>query len=261
MYKDLIIFVILLYQNIKILLQNCQYILQKDDTKASELEIRTSSWYITNMFTGLIEETGPVKLFEKTPSGAVLTVECKKILEDVKLGASIAINGACHTVVDFSQSSITVQTSNETLAVSNFSALRNGSIVNLERAMTLSSRLDGHLVSGHIDGTAIFLDRVSDGFSNKLFFKIDEKLKKYIIYKGSITVNGISLTIASIDDATFSVEIIPHTMINTNLGQLKVGDIVNIETDIIAKYIEKFSHVGNNTTKITKSFLEENGFI
>ena len=213
------------------------------------------------MFTGLIEEIGTVKSFDKNSAGAVIAVECKKILDDVKLGASVAINGACHTVVDFTTSSITVQTSNETLNVSNFSNIKKGSRVNLERAMTLSSRLDGHLVSGHIDGTAVFLEKISDGFSNKLFFKLDENLKKYVIYKGSIAINGISLTIASVEDAKISVEIIPHTMQETNLVDLKFGDIVNIETDVIAKYVENFSRVGNNTTKITKVFLEENGFI
>lgn len=213
------------------------------------------------MFTGLIEELGIVKSFEKNSSGAVLVVECKKILDDVRLGASVAINGACHTVVDFSSNSITVQTSNETLNVSNFANLSKGDKVNLERAMTLSSRLDGHLVSGHIDGMAIFIDKKTDGFSNKLFFKLDEKLRKYVIYKGSIAINGISLTVAGIDNTVFSVEIIPHTMQETNLADLKLGDIVNIETDVIAKYVENFSHVSNNTTKITKSFLEENGFI
>ena len=213
------------------------------------------------MFTGLIEELGIVKSFEKNSAGAVLIVECKKILDDVRLGASVAINGACHTVVDFSDSSITVQTSNETLNVSNFGSLKKGDKVNLERAMTLSSRLDGHLVSGHIDGMATFIDKKTDGFSNKLFFKLDEKLKKYVIYKGSIAINGISLTIASLENTVFSVEIIPHTMQETNLADLKLGDIVNIETDVIAKYVENFSHVSDNTTKITKSFLEENGFI
>ena len=213
------------------------------------------------MFTGLIEELGIVKSFERNSAGALLIVECKKILDDVRLGASVAINGACHTVVDFSDSSITVQTSNETLNVSNFGSLKKGDKVNLERAMTLSSRLDGHLVSGHIDGMATFIDKKTDGFSNKLFFKLDEKLKKYVIYKGSIAINGISLTIASLENTVFSVEIIPHTMQETNLADLKLGDIVNIETDVIAKYVENFSHVSDNTTKITKSFLEENGFI
>ncbi len=213
------------------------------------------------MFTGLIEELGIVKSFERNSAGALLIIECKKILDDVRLGASVAINGACHTVVAFSSNSITVQTSNETLNVSNFGSLKKGYKVNLERAMTLSSRLDGHLVSGHIDGLATFIDKKTDGFSNKLFFKLDEKLKKYVIYKGSIAVNGISLTIASLENTVFSVEIIPHTMQQTNLADLKLGDIVNIETDVIAKYVENFSHVSNNTTKITKSFLEENGFI
>lgn len=214
------------------------------------------------MFTGLIEEKGTVKSFEKTSLGATLIVNCVEIIKDVKIGASVAINGACHTVVDFNSNSITVQTSNETLSVSNFTDLKIGSVVNLERAMTLSSRLDGHLVSGHIDGTATFLKKESDGFSNKLFLKLPQNLLKYVIYKGSIAINGISLTVANIENDIISLEIIPHTMQETNLGELKTGDIVNIETDVVAKYIEKFSQVSNNTTtKITESFLEENGFI
>lgn len=213
------------------------------------------------MFTGLIEETGTIAKFEKTSQGASLTIECKKIPNETKIGASVSINGACHTVTEFSANSITVQTSNETLNVSNFSELKFGDIVNLERAMTLNSRLDGHLVSGHIDGTAEFIKKISDGFSNRLFFNLPENLLKYVIYKGSIAINGISLTIASKEKNLISVEVIPHTMAQTNLGKLKTGDIVNIETDLVAKYVENFSHVGNNTTKITKEFLEENGFI
>lgn len=213
------------------------------------------------MFTGLIEEIGTVAKVEKTQLGATFVINCNKILEDIKIGASIAINGACHTVTDFTQNSITVNTSNETLNISNFSQLKQNDTVNLERAMTLSSRLDGHLVSGHIDGTAEFIEKKSDGFSYKMFFKLKNELRKYLIYKGSITINGISLTIASIENNIFSVAIIPHTMQNTNLSSLKTGNIVNIETDIIAKYIENFSHVSNNTTNITKAFLEENGFI
>lgn len=213
------------------------------------------------MFTGLIEEIGLVQNIEKTPNGAILTVSCNKIVKSINLGASVALNGACHTVIAFSDKSITVQTSNETLNVTNFSKLKKGDKVNLERAMTLASRIDGHLVSGHIDGTAKYVEKISDGFSNRMFFELDEALRKYVIYKGSITINGISLTVASLENARISVEIIPHTLENTNLGELKYGDIVNIETDIIAKYVENFSRMGDNTTKITKSFLEENGFV
>ena len=213
------------------------------------------------MFTGLIEETGTVKDFKRTSDGATLVIECEKITDDIKVGASVAINGACHTVTAFTTKSITVQTSNETLNVSNFSNLKTGDIVNLERAMTLSSRLDGHLVSGHIDGTAVFLEKKSDGFSDKFFFELQENLRKYVIYKGSITINGISLTVASLDNTVFSVEIIPHTIQNTNLANIKPKDLVNIETDLIAKYVENFSCVRDNTTKITKDFLEENGFL
>ncbi len=213
------------------------------------------------MFTGLIEETGILESIQINTYGAVLTIKCNKITNELTIGASISINGACHTVIAYTKTSFTVQTSKETLNISNFKNLTPGTCVNLERAMNLNSRLDGHLVSGHIDGTAEFLYSKADGFSNKLFFKTTPQLAKYIIYKGSITINGISLTIAYIENEVFAVEIIPHTMEQTNLKELNSGDIVNIETDMIAKYVEKFLQVGNNTTKITKSFLEENGFL
>ena len=116
------------------------------------------------MFTGLIEETGKLTKLEKTPQGAILTIECKIIPEDIKIGSSVSINGACHTVIEYTKNTITVQTSNETLKVSNFSLLKIADIVNLERAITLNSRLDGHIVTGHIDGTAEFLQKTNDGF-------------------------------------------------------------------------------------------------
>lgn len=216
------------------------------------------------MFTGLIEEVGIIRKFEATEAGAFLTVECKKILDDVKIGASIAINGACHTVTSFSSDSFSAETSRETLDVTNFKMLKKGDKVNLERAMQLSSRIDGHLVSGHIDGTAEFLFKRNDGFSSKMFFKLNDELEKYVIYKGSIAVNGVSLTVASLEKNIFSVEVIPSTLKETTLNNLNTADIVNIETDFFAKYaakyVENFSQLGNNTTKITKEFLEENGF-
>ncbi len=213
------------------------------------------------MFTGLIEEIGMVQKFERSSAGAILTVSCKKILEDMKIGASIALNGACHTVTAFSNNNFTAEMSNETLSVSNFADLKANDPVNLERAMTLSSRLDGHLVAGHIDGTAKFLHKTSDGFCEKLFFKLQDGLEKYVIYKGSIAINGVSLTIASVEGNIISVEIIPTTLKETNLQYLQSESLVNIETDQIAKYVEKFLGMGNNTTKITKAFLEENGFV
>ena len=191
-----------------------------------------------------------------------LTVACSKILSDIKLGASICVNGACQSVTVFGKDFITVQASNETLNVTNFNDLKKGDRVNLERALTLNSRIDGHLVSGHIDCKAEFISSEDDGFSKKLFFKISDGFKKYVIYKGSIAINGVSLTVASVDGNIFSVELIPDTLKKVNLSGLKQGEFVNIETDLFAKYIEKiYNSDKQNNTNITYSFLEENGFV
>ncbi len=213
------------------------------------------------MFTGLIEEQGKIKSVSVSSSGMELTVECSKILEDVVLGASISINGACQTVTAFGKDYITVQASNETLKVTNFKNLKQGDFVNLERALTLNKRIDGHIVSGHIDCTAAFVNSKDDGFSKEFFFRIPNEFTKYVIYKGSIAVNGVSLTVASIKDDIFSVALIPTTLREVNLANLKVGEIVNIETDLFAKYVEKIFTSNNNTSKISYSFLAENGFV
>ena len=213
------------------------------------------------MFTGLIEEQGKIKSVNVSSMGMELTVECSKILEDVVLGASISINGACQTVTAFGKDYITVQASNETLKVTNFKNLKQGDFVNLERALTLNKRIDGHIVSGHIDCTAAFVNSKDDGFSKEFFFRIPNEFTKYVIYKGSIAVNGVSLTVASIKDDIFSVALIPTTLREVNLANLKVGEIVNIETDLFAKYVEKIFTSNNNTSKISYSFLAENGFV
>ncbi|MBQ4122529.1 riboflavin synthase [bacterium] len=213
------------------------------------------------MFTGLIEEQGKIKSIKITSAGMELTIECSKILSDVKEGASICINGACQSVTSFGKDYITVQTSNETLNVTNFRKLQVGEMVNLERALTLNSRLDGHIVSGHIDCTAEFVNSKEDGFCNKLFFKLPDSYTKYVIYKGSIAINGVSLTIANIDNNIFTVELIPDTLKKVNLSKLKKGDIVNIETDLFAKYIEKIYNSNNTKSNITYGFLAENGFV
>ncbi len=213
------------------------------------------------MFTGLIEEQGTVRSTKFSDGGMEITIDCGKILSDVKTGRSVCVDGVCQSVVSFSGNSVTFQISNETLKISNFKNLKQGRKVNLERALTLNSRLDGHIVSGHIDCTAEFLYKTDDGFSQKLFFEIPESKMKYIIYKGSISINGASLTIASAEKNKFSVELIPLTLKETNLSALKPGDIVNIETDMIAKYVEKIFNSKDNTSKINFGFLEENGFV
>lgn len=212
------------------------------------------------MFTGLIEETGIVKNTVISKDGMEITISCNKILEDIKLGASICVNGACQTVTTFTNNDFTIQASNETLKVTTFKSLKKNDIVNLERALTLEKRIDGHIVSGHIDCTATFVNSKNDGFSKEFFFRLPREFSKYVIYKGSIAINGVSLTVASIKDDIFSVELIPTTLKEVNLANLKIGEIVNIETDLFAKYVEKIFGSKDNTSKISYSFLEENGF-
>ena len=201
------------------------------------------------MFTGLIEEQGKIRSCNLSSKGMELTIICSKILADVKNGASICVNGACQTVTDFGKDYITVQASNETLEVTNFRKLKVNDSVNLERALTLNTRIDGHIVSGHVDCTAEFKGSKDDGFSKRFFFKLPENYTKYVIYK------------ASIENDNFSVELIPTTLREVNLANLKEGEIVNIETDIFAKYVEKILSSKDNTSKISYGFLAENGFV
>lgn len=212
------------------------------------------------MFTGLIEETGNIKNINISKDGMEITISCNKILDGIKNGASICVNGACQTVTEFGKNYIKVQSSNETLKVTNFKDLKQNSVVNLERALTLDKRIDGHIVSGHIDATATFVNKKDDGFSKEFFFQVPQNITKYIIYKGSIAINGVSLTVSSITKDVFSVELIPTTLKEVNLSSLKIGDIVNIETDLFAKYVEKILRSNDNTSEISYNFLKENGF-
>lgn len=215
-------------------------------------------WYNNNMFTGIIEEIGEIKSFQ---CNTVLEVSCHKILEDVKLGDSIAINGVCQTVIEFSKNSFKVEVSPETLAVTNFSQLKSGMKVNLERALTPTTRMGGHIVQGHVDLTGRLLKvEKLDNFYNMYFETTDTR---YIVKKGSIAVNGISLTVADVNETCFKIAVIPHTFENTTLKNLQTGGWVNIETDILGRYVEKFLSLNDNTakSKISMEFLRENGFI
>lgn len=211
------------------------------------------------MFTGIIEEIGIVKDFRKGTTDALISVECKKVLEDTKIGDSIAINGVCQTVTALCSSSFSAQISLETLKVTSFSTLKVGEKVNLERAMALNGRLGGHIVTGHVDGLAKVknIQKLSDFYNIK--FEAEKDLLKYIAKKGSVTLNGVSLTVAAISNNGFDVAIIPHTFENTVLKSLKIGDFVNLEVDILAKYVEKFLSTDNNKG-IDENFLKENGF-
>lgn len=199
------------------------------------------------MFTGIVEEIGKIKSFD----GRKLVVECKKVLENTELGDSIAIDGCCQTVVDLTSNSFTADVSQETVSITTFKNFKSGQNVNLERALTPTSRIGGHIVQGHVDGKGKYLGNMT--------FEIPKELDRYVVYKGSITVNGVSLTVAKCQNNTFSIAIIPHTLENTNLKDLKVGDFVNIETDILGRYVEKFLSTKDNA--ITEDFLKENGFM
>ena len=219
-------------------------------------------WYNNIMFTGIIEEIGEIKSFQRSASGsAVVEVFCRKILEDIKLGDSIAINGVCQTIVEFTLNFFKVEVSPETLAVTNFSEFHAGMPVNLERALTPATRMGGHIVQGHVDLTGRLLKvEKLDNFYNMYFETTDTR---YIVKKGSIAVNGISLTVADVNETCFKIAVIPHTFENTTLKLLKTGESVNIETDILGRYVEKFLSLNDNTakSKISMEFLRENGFV
>ena len=212
------------------------------------------------MFTGLIEEQGCITGINVSERGMELTIKCHKVLEDIKNGSSICVDGACQSVTEFGKDYIKVQASNETLNVTTYRKFKINQSVNLERSLTLNKRLDGHIVSGHVDCTAEFIKSKDDVFSKRFYFKLPENFVKYVIYKGSIAVNGVSLTIAGIENNIFSVELIPVTLQEVNLSKLKIGDIVNIETDLFAKYIENVVK-SKKETKVDYNFLFENGFV
>ncbi len=218
------------------------------------------------MFTGLIEEVGSIASVSQNASGSRITVYARTVLENVKLGDSIAIDGACTTVVAFDAQGFTIEASPETLEKTNFSQFKPGFRVNLERPLTPSSRIGGHYVTGHIDGQAILRSRKQDGLSHIFAFELDSaELAEYVVSKGSIAVSGISLTVNQVQDRQFSVAIIPHTLSHTNLDERRPGDRVNIETDLLGKYVKKFLSASLNHQQpkdgLQASFLMEHGFI
>mgnify|MGYP002510149880 FL=1 len=217
------------------------------------------------MFTGIIEEIGTIKSINSTGISSQLCISANTILEDTKIGDSIAVNGVCLTVTSIKSNLFTADVMAETLRRSNLGSLIPQSKVNLERAMPANGRFGGHIVSGHIDGTGTIVETKPEG--NAVWIKINcsSNLLKYIIHKGSITIDGISLTVAKVTDSDFSVSIIPHTAANTTLLQKKSGDVVNLENDVVGKYIEKllsFQKIDEQKpqSKITEEFLRQNGF-
>ncbi len=192
------------------------------------------------MFTGIIEELGTV-----AACGTRLVVRCSAVLDDAQEGSSIAVNGVCLTALDLAANSFAADLAPETLARTNLGDLRTGSRVNLERPVTPATRLSGHIVQGHVDGTGelIALDELGDG-NWWLKVRVPAQLDRYLVHKGSIAIDGISLTIATLDSQVLGVTIIPHTYSNTTLGSRRVGQRVNLEVDVLAKHVEKLIQSG-----------------
>ncbi len=213
------------------------------------------------MFTGIIEEVGTVRSIVKSGKENRLGIACTKILDDVNVGDSIAVNGVCLTVVEFTSDYFSADIMNESLSRSNLGELRIGHKVNLERAMPAYGRFGGHIVSGHIDGTGRIDSIHSDG--NAMWYKVkcDKTILAGIVEKGSIAIDGISLTVAKIDGTSFSVSIIPHTLDNTILESKQVGDVVNLENDIIGKYVMKTMEGEKKSGGLSKELLMKNGFL
>ena len=216
------------------------------------------------MFTGIIEEVGVIKNIKMGAKSAVSTIQANTVMEDSHLGDSIAMNGVCLTVTSFDKNSYSVDVMHETLRRTNLGALKGGSRVNLERAMAADGRFGGHIVAGHVDGTGVITSMKQDDNAVWIDIETDASVLKYIVEKGSITIDGISLTVAQVDSRSFAVSVIPHTGMHTTLLEKKPGDSVNLETDMIGKYVEKLLGYQEQEQKpksnITMEFLMENGF-
>lgn len=209
------------------------------------------------MFTGIIEELGTVSAFRKSGRFAVLEIQCREILGDLKSGDSVSINGVCLTVTDFYEHSFKVDISYETLDKSSLAFVSNGNMLNLERAVTLSARLGGHLVSGHVDCLAKILEMKKESGAYRLRIQYSPDIDRYIALKGSITLDGMSLTVSDIPGENIcEVAVIPHTFENTVLKYKKAGDYLNVEVDMIARYIEKLLKKETKADKLKESILK-----
>ena len=217
------------------------------------------------MFTGIIEEIGMIRSIRKSGHAMKLEIAAKKIIEDMHIGDSISVNGVCLTVTTFTKESFHLDVMPETFQSTSLVELKQGSKVNLERAMAANGRFGGHFVSGHVDGTGM-IKRIWQA-DNAQYYEIEttkERLK-YIIHKGSVAIDGTSLTVFEINDQSFVISLIPHTLSETILSEKKMGDVVNIECDMLGKYMEHFLHFRDTNhsrkTMITNEMLKENGFI
>lgn len=218
------------------------------------------------MFTGIIEEIGKLKSVRRGHRSAALEIGAVKVLTGTHIGDSISVNGVCLTVTTLGPTSFTADVMPETLDRSNLGSLHSGNPLNLERALRLGDRFGGHIVSGHIDGEGTIVNFKEDENAIWITIEAEPSILRYIVEKGSVAIDGISLTVASVDGGTFKVSVIPHTRHETTLCSKLPGNKVNLECDIVAKYIERFSGFGKQTSaettssKISMSFLKENGY-
>ncbi|MFS0553520.1 riboflavin synthase [Brevibacillus sp. 179-C9.3 HS] len=218
------------------------------------------------MFTGLVEEVGVLESIQGNEQASRLIIRAQQVLEGVKIGDSIAVNGICLTVTSYTNRQFSVDVMPQTMNKTSLRQLRSGQRVNLERAMRLGDRFGGHIVSGHVDGTGTVVSREVN--ANAVLFQIEasSQLLKYVIARGSICIDGISLTVVDVENSRFTVSIIPHTLANTSLADRRPGDMVNLEADVIGKYVERLlgyhNHVGNQKSDgLSLAFLQENGFV
>ncbi len=228
------------------------------------------------MFTGIIEELGRITHIRKQDNSYTLTITCQKVLEDIHLGDSISVNGVCLTVTAFTKSHFKADIMPESVEITTFKEAKIGSIVNLERALSVQSRFGGHIVAGHVDGVGVITTILPRGNSTIYRISCKSDMLTYIVHKGSIAVDGISLTVSSVGDGNFEISIIPHTIGNTTLKFATIGQKVNLETDILGRYIHNFLQAAPHMTRpvkeekhkkntlassLTKETLLKNGFI
>ncbi len=211
------------------------------------------------MFTGIVEEIGIIKSLSLISNE--ICVSCQKVLEDIKLGDSIAVNGICLSVRYFEKSYFIADVMPETFQKTNLSSMNTKDKVNLERALGVSDRFNGHIVSGHIDGTGTLLSKKEEKNAVWLSIKADKEILKYVVFKGSVALDGVSLTIAYVDDDIFKVSLIPITYRETIFQNKKINDKINVECDILGKYVEKLLSENKNANSINESFLNKNGFL
>lgn len=215
------------------------------------------------MFTGIVEELGVIKAVRRGADSAQLLIEAARVIEDSRVGDSVMVNGVCLTAVHFGARSFTADVMAETLNKSNLGKLKTGDRVNLERALRLGDRLGGHIVSGHIDGVGTIARREKHDIATLISIRAPEAVMRYIIKKGSVAIDGISLTVVDFAADVFQVSLIPHTAHETTLGFKKTGDSVNLEGDIIGKYIERmigFTGSRDSDAGLSMDFLAEHGF-